>query len=126
MVTGLLQLTGNVKFLSAVYLLHKVLPALFHLSKAFQAGCVSFAAMGPALRYTLDELKLVSEEKNPLNELKKDLAVGARLSNCDLPPLSDYQEVNLTKLTNKYVKALEENTNNRFDESLLFLRLPNT
>ena len=79
--------------------------------------------MGPALRYTLDELKLVSEEKNPLNELKKDLAVGARLSSCDLPPLSDYQEVNLTKLTNKYVKALEENTNNRFDESLLFLRL---
>ena len=47
--------------------------------------------------------------------------MGARLSNCDLPPLSDYQEVNFTKLTDKYVKALEENTNNRFDESLPIL-----
>ena len=33
---GLLQQTGNIKFFSAVYLLHEALPALSHLSKAFQ------------------------------------------------------------------------------------------
>lgn len=43
MATGLLQQVGNIKFLSAVYLLHQVLPLLAHLSKVFQAGSVSFA-----------------------------------------------------------------------------------
>ena len=43
---GLLQHIGNIKFLSAVYLLHQVLPPPAHLSKVFQAGSVSFAAIG--------------------------------------------------------------------------------
>ena len=49
MATGLLQQVGNIKFLSAVYLLHQVLPPLAHLSKVFQAGSVSFSAIGPAI-----------------------------------------------------------------------------
>ena len=42
---GLLKQTTNIQFLSAVYLLHTVLPALSHLSKAFQQGNVSFSAI---------------------------------------------------------------------------------
>ena len=48
--------TGNIKFLSAVYILHAVLPALAHLSKAFQKGNVSFAAIAPAIQYTVDRV----------------------------------------------------------------------
>ena len=47
--TGLLKQVGNIKFLSAVYLLHQVLPPLAYLSKVCQAGSVSFAANGPRL-----------------------------------------------------------------------------
>lgn len=35
MATGLLQKIGNIKFLSAVYLLHQVLAPLAHLSNMF-------------------------------------------------------------------------------------------
>jgi len=34
---------------------------------------------------------------------------------------STHQEQNLTNLTDQYVQALQENINNRFDESLPFL-----
>ena len=83
MATGLLQQVGNIKFLSAVYLLHQVLPLLAHLSKVFQAGSVSFAAIGPAINYTLEALETVSKEKRPLSALQKDLCTDGRLSVCD-------------------------------------------
>ena len=38
--TGLLNQIANLNFLSTVYVLHAVLPALAHLSKAFQQGNV--------------------------------------------------------------------------------------
>ena len=69
MATGLLQQVGNIKFLSTVYLLHQVLPPLAHLSKSFQAGSVTFAAIGPATNYTLEALKTVSEQKRPQSAL---------------------------------------------------------
>ena len=59
--TGLLSEIGNIKFLGAVYLLHKTLPQLSDLSKAFQKGAVSFAAVSPAVDYTLDELDNVAK-----------------------------------------------------------------
>lgn len=49
--------------------------------------------------------------------------MGARLSNCDLPPLSNHQEVNLTKLTDEYVKALEETLTTDLMKAFLFLQL---
>lgn len=103
MATGLLQQVGNIKFLSAVYLLHQVLPPLAHLSKVFQAGSVSFAAIGPAINYTFEALKNVSEQKSPLSALQKDLCTDGRLSVCDLSSPLAHQEQNLTKLTDRYV-----------------------
>lgn len=109
MATGLLQQVGNIKFLSAVYLLHQVLPLLAHLSKVFQAGSVSFAAIGPAINYTLEALETVSKEKRPLSALQKDLCTDGRLSVCDLSSPLAHQEKNLTSLTDRYVKALKKN-----------------
>lgn len=63
--TGLLNQIANIKFLSKVYLLHAVLPALAHLSSAFQEGNVSFAAITPAIKYTVDTLQTIASTNNP-------------------------------------------------------------
>ena len=60
----------------------------------------------------------MSEQKKPLSALQKDLFTDSRLSVCDVSSPSAHQEQNLTNLTDRYVKALQENSNNRFDESL--------
>ena len=81
---GLLKQIAKVKFLGAVYLLNETLPILSHLSKAFQKGAVSFAAIDPAITFTLNELQLIANEDRPLNKLKKDLSANGRLSQCDI------------------------------------------
>lgn len=81
---GLLKQTGNIKFLSAVYLLHEVLPALSHLSKAFQPGTVSFSAIQPAIDYTLDQLAEIAAERTPLRKLQKDVGEGGRLHTTEI------------------------------------------
>lgn len=73
MATGLLQQVGNIKCLSAVYVLHHFVPPLAHLSNLFQAGSVSFAAIGPAVNYTLEVLKTLSEQKKPQSAIQRDL-----------------------------------------------------
>ena len=116
--TGLLNQIANIKFLSTVYMLHAVLPALAHLSKAFQEGNVSFAAITPAIKYTVDTLQDVTATDKPLRELQKDLRDGGRLSTCELPALTGFHEQSLTSLTQKYITALKENINSRFEDSL--------
>ena len=83
MATGLLQQVGNIKFLSAVYLLHQVLPLLAHLSKVFQAGSVSFAAIGPAINTWGAWDRFKREEAKWATALQKDLCTDGRLSVCD-------------------------------------------
>ena len=54
--TGLLKQIGNIKFVGMVYLLREVLPVLLHVSRIFQEGEISFAAIAPALEYSFDKL----------------------------------------------------------------------
>ena len=81
-------------------------PPLAHLSKAFQEGNVSFAA----IKYTVDTLQGVASAKKLLEVLKKNLDDRGRLSNCDLPMLTDTQKQHLINLTQKYTTVLKENT----------------
>ncbi|CAH3162339.1 unnamed protein product [Porites lobata] len=113
--TGLLQQVAHIKFLGAVYILHHVLPALSHLSRAFQGGNVSFAAIEPAVKFTIDEIQDVADQQKPLKQLQKDL--GDRLAECEMT-LSDDAERKLVNLTNWYVSSLVENINSRFSNSL--------
>lgn len=112
--TGLLQQIGNFKFISTVYLLHKVLPILGHLSKTFQEGEICLAAIKPALDYTIDRLEDVKNKEHVV-ELKSDLQ--GRLHRCELSsaPFCEQQANNLTV---KYIDALKENITNRFDGSI--------
>ena len=113
--TGLLQQVAHIKFLGAVYILHHVLPALSHLSRAFQGGNVSFAAIEPAVKFTIDEIQDVADQQKPLKQLQKDL--GDRLAESEMT-LSDDAERKLVNLTNRYVSSLVENINSRFSNSL--------
>uniref|UniRef100_A0A8C4X0B0 Uncharacterized protein n=1 Tax=Eptatretus burgeri TaxID=7764 RepID=A0A8C4X0B0_EPTBU len=116
--TGLLAQVQTIKFVSAVYLLSTVLPILDHLSRSFQKGAISFASISPAIEFTLDLLKDVANEQKPLKQLKQDLSEGGRLAACDIPPLTESSGQQLAHLTEKYVSALIENINNRFQNSL--------
>ena len=115
---GLLKQIANVKFLGAVYLLNETLPILSHLSKAFQKGAVLFAAIDPAITFTLNELQPIANEDRPLKKLKKDLSENGRLSQCDIQPLSILDEQRLATLTKAYVAALRDNINNHFEGSI--------
>ena len=114
---GLLNQIGNIKFLSVVYLLHEVLPALSHLSKAFQRGTVSFSAIQPAIDYTIDQLTEIAAEKKPLRKLQKDLGEGGRLITTEIF-LTPTAESYLENLTVKYTDSLKDNINNRFSDTL--------
>ena len=74
--TGLLNQIANIKFLSTVYLLHVALPALAHLSRAIQEGNVSFAAITPAIKYTVDTLQTIASTNKPLQDLKISVKGG--------------------------------------------------
>ena len=56
---------------------------LAHLSNLFQAGSVSFAAIGPAVNHTLEVLKTVRTEE-ATKCIQRDLSMDGRLSVCDL------------------------------------------
>ena len=107
--TGLPLLTQveNIKFLGAVYLLHKTLPELSNLSKAFQKGAVSFAAVSPAVDYTLDELDSLANNFSFISDLKNDLKEDGRLSRCDLGVFSQFHKNQVKNLTTKSKSTLK-------------------
>lgn len=111
----LLQQTSNLKFLGTVYLLQEVLPILGHLSKTFPQGEVCLASIAPAIEYTADHLDEVGQQRGHLARLKEDLSKNGRLQRCKLPIMSPHMEEQLKNLTIKYVDALKENIENRFE-----------
>ena len=84
------------------------------MSKAFQKGAVSFAAVD----YTSDKLDNVAKNFSFISDLKNDLEKDGRLSRCDLGVFSQLHENQLKNLTKKYIKALKENIQDRFDGNL--------
>lgn len=112
--TGLPKEVGNVQFAGAVYLLHKVLPLLSNLIKAFQKEAMSFATISPATDYTLDELDPLANYFNFISELKNNLEEDGRLSRCDLGDFSQFNKDQLRNLMTKYITALKENVKDRF------------
>ena len=119
--TGLLQQTCSLKFLGTAYLLQEVLPILSHLSKTFQEGEICLASIAPVIEYTVDRLNDVGHQRKHLARLKDDLSENGRLQRCDLPSMTPHMEEQLNSLTTKYVDALKENIQNRFDGNLKVL-----
>ena len=98
-----------------------MLPILGHLSKTFQEGEICLASIAPAIEYTVDRLNDVGLQRKHLARLKEDLSENGRLQRCDLPNVTPHMEEQLNSLTTKYVDALKENIQNRFDGNLKVL-----
>jgi len=140
--TGLLKQSTNIKFLSTVYMLHAVLPTLAHLSKAFQKGNVSFAAMhitlnGPEVKYSSqliqDSVKQwkvkprrkIAKGKEAARPAFSDAAVQADLDPAITPNLEILQQE--AELLEKEAQMLEEEAEmweQEVNSALKILNLP--
>ena len=98
-------------------ILHDVLPVLSQLSKRFQLGNVNFSHLLPAIKATHAKLNRLKEDKECLKKLQNDLAQNGRLHSCGLT-LSDNKMQELCSLMNRYIVALQDNINNRFEPTL--------
>ncbi|PFX13734.1 Zinc finger protein 862 [Stylophora pistillata] len=107
----------KMKFIGTIYILHDVLPVLSQLSNRFQRGNVNFSHLLPAIKATHAELNRLKEDKESLKKLQNDLAQIGRLHRCGLT-LSDNKMQELCSLMNRFIVALQDNINNRFEPTL--------
>ncbi|XP_068690647.1 zinc finger protein 862-like isoform X2 [Montipora foliosa] len=114
---GLLKRMKKVKFIGIIYILHDVLPVLSQLSKRFQRGNVNFSHLLPAIKAAHAKLNRLKEDKECLKKLQNDLAQNGGLNLCGLT-LSDNKMQELCSLMNRYIVALQDNINNRFEPTL--------
>lgn len=112
---GLLKKMKTPQFIRAIYIFRNVLPILARLSKLFQYGTVNFSRIRPALQASKHDLQVVVDAGIVLTELKKD--VDERLALTDIHP-TPYQYEMISTMLNKYVSALKENLDRRFDDAL--------
>ena len=77
---------------------------------------MSFAAIEPAIKFTIDGIKDIAHKQKPLKQLKEDL-VDKRLFECEMA-LGENDERILVNLTERYAHLLVENITNRFSNSL--------
>ena len=112
---GLLSKVESSKSIGTIYILKEILPVLSSLSKSFQRGQVNFSHIQPSISYTNHKLTEIGDSMFPITAHKKDLE--GRLSTCEVN-LSTAQENQLSSLLEKYVAALTENIQNRFDGNL--------
>lgn len=112
---GLLKKMKTPQFIGAIYIFRNVLPILARLSKLFQYGTVNFSRIRPALQASKHDLQVVVDAGIVLTELKKD--VDERLALTDIHP-TPYQYEMISTMLNKYVSALKENLDRRFDDAL--------
>ena len=114
---GLLKRMKNVKFIGTIYILNDVLPVLSQLSKRFQRGNVNFSHLSPAIKATHAKLHNLKEKKECLKLLQNGLAPNGRLNSSGLAP-SKHTMQGLSSLMNRYIVAVQDNINSRFDTTL--------
>lgn len=101
---GLLSKMRTPTFISAIYTLNQVLPAL---SKTFQKGTVNFHRIKQAIKATQSALDRVVEDNTIVIHMQADLAEDGTLSLCSLKPIP-YQYKEVTSLLSKYVVPEEK------------------
>ncbi|VDI66017.1 Hypothetical predicted protein [Mytilus galloprovincialis] len=119
---GLLKRMKKTRFLGTLYILKCILPPLSKLSKIFQTGNIDFSSIGPSIQYTIDTMEEISKSKQPLEEMKKDLQDGKLTMVTKEFKVSDTDFKQLETLLTKYVTALKENINSRFEDALSVLK----
>ena len=77
----------------------------------------NFSHLLPLIKATHAKLNRLKEDKECLKKLQNDLAQNGRLHRCGLT-LSDNKMQELCSLMNRYIMALQDNINNRFEPTL--------
>ena len=115
---GLLKKMKKADFIGILYILKNVLPVLLTLNKVFQKGTISFARIAPAVKASKHSLQRLVEDKSPIEEFKRETTTG----NLVCLELSEVEIQNtgtkMQALCTKYVSALSDNINNRFQHFL--------
>ena len=105
-------------FIGILYILKNVLPVLSTLSKVFQKGTIVFARITPMITASKNSLQRLVEDESPIEEFKRETSTG----NLACLELSKDEIQNtgtkMPALCSKYVSALSDNINNRFQHSL--------
>ena len=113
--SGLLKKMRSLKFIGAIYILNTLLPILGDLSRRFQKGSVSFAAILPAINMTKDSLQSVLENDTPMENLRQD--IDSFTDMCADIKMNQKEAKELESLMEKYTQALIDNIDRRFQDS---------
>ena len=112
---GLLKKMRTLKFIGGIYILHSVLQVIGELSRRFQKGSFSFAAVLPAIHMTKDNLQSILEDETPIEDLRKD--IDSFTDMCADIRLSQRDAIELQSLFRNYTTALINNIDRRFEDS---------
>ena len=110
---------NNVRFLSCLYILKHVLPHLDNLSKSFQHSTVNFSHLKPEVVRAKAALDEVTTSEVPVKEFSHDVKEG-KMAMLQFSP-SEHQLAYMRNLLLKYVSALKENIDLRFQNTLPLL-----
>ena len=113
--SGLLKKMRTLKFIGAVYILNSVLPAIGELSRRFQKGSFSFAAILPTINMTKDSLQTILQDETPIQELQQD--IDSLTDMCADIRLNQRDATELQSLFRNYITALINNIERRFEDS---------
>ncbi|XP_052784628.1 zinc finger protein 862-like [Mya arenaria] len=113
--SGLLTKMKKLKFIGVIYILRDILPILGDLSRRFQKGYLSFAAIVPAINMTKDRLHNLVADAKPMESLSRDIESFTDM--CAEIKMNQNDAKELHTLFEKYVSALVENIDNRFTDS---------
>lgn len=119
---GSLRKCMTLSLFGTIYILKAVIPVLDAVSRAFQKGAVSFSSVAPNISYAKAELQAIRVNKDPLNDLERDLAAGGRLNVLGVElVLNDTSKKHLETLLVKYTDALVAHLDVRFEATLPLL-----
>ena len=116
---GLFMRLSTFKFIHTIYILNRIILILDLASKSFQKGSVTFSHIAPNLAYA--KAKLIEEAlshkaiRDAIHDLKPDgrltvQGIEASVTECGL--------VEVDNLLHRYVAALTQHLDERFQESL--------
>lgn len=113
--SGLLKKMRSLKFIGGIYILNALLPVLGELSRRFQKGSLSFAAILPTINMTKDNLQSLLENETPMENLRQNIDSVTEM--CADIKLNQKDATELQSLFRKYTAALIENIDRRFADS---------
>ena len=112
---GLFKRLKEGKFIGVLFILKDVLSVLSYLSKAFQAGCVSFSQIIPLISTTKATLEELLETNSPVEKFES--AIDSFTTMCEDIKMSTAEKRQLYTLQDQYINSLIENIEARFASS---------